>query len=436
MEPSSRVRTHSSIHEPLGALREVPYMGVIWVVHEASKLGFTNGNPQWCNLGQGQPEVGPMEGAPPRISAVELAPEDHAYGPLGGTLELREAVASHVNRLFRGRKRSQYGPENVCIASGGRLSLTRAFAALGAVNVGYQVPDYTAYEDMFELHLARLHPVPIRARREDGFLVPAARIEEEIVEKGLSAFVLSNPCNPTGNLLQGDELARLVEIARERGTTLLLDEFYSHFVYTADGRPGAGPVSAAAYVEDVERDPVILFDGLTKGFRYPGWRVGWALGPSEMIQTMARTASSIDGGPSRIAQRAALAALEPAQADQETRALREVFAKKRNLLVERLNAMGIRFAQEPLSTFYGWASLEGLPEPLNDSMSFFRRALERKVMTVPGEFFDVNPGKRRRGPSPYRQWMRFSFGPPMDNLRLGLERLEAMVREAKPVKTT
>src|SRR5207245_26365 len=123
-------------------------------------------------------------------------------------------------------------------------------------------------------------------------------------------------CNPTGNVVQGEELARLVAIARERGVTLLLDEFYSHFVYTPEGRPGPGPVSAAAYVEDVEKDPVILFDGLTKSFRYPGWRVGWALGPSAMMETMARAASSIDGGASRIAQRAALVVLEPSRADQ------------------------------------------------------------------------------------------------------------------------
>ena len=415
---------------PLGALREVPYMGVIWVVHEASKLGFVNGHPDWCNLGQGQPEVGPMEGAPPRIDTVSMKPEDHAYGPLGGTPELRACVAEHYNRLYRKGKKSKYGPENVCVASGGRLALTRAFAALGAVNVGYQLPDYTAYEDMFELHLARLHPVPVRARESDGFLVPPARIEQEVVERGLSAFVLSNPCNPTGNVIQGEDLARLTALGRERGVTLLLDEFYSHFVYTKDGKPGAGPVSAAAYVEDVDRDPVILFDGLTKSYRYPGWRVGWAVGPTEMIQTMARTASSIDGGPSRIAQRAALLALEPKQADQETRALREQFVKKRNLLVDRLKALGIRFAKEPESTFYGWASLAGLPEPLNEAMPFFRRALEHKVMTVPGEFFDVNPGKRRRGDSPYRSWMRFSFGPPMPNLEMGLDRLTKMVREA------
>jgi len=210
----------------------------------------------------------------------------------------------------------------------------------------------------------------------------------------------------------------------------VLDEFYSHFIYTRDGKPAPGPVSAAPYVEDVERDPILLVDGLTKSFRYPGWRVGWAVGPAAMMESMARTASSIDGGPSRITQRAALEVLEPARADQETNALRRVFVQKRNVMVERLKAMGITFAREPESTFYGWASLAALPEPLDDAMTFFRRALERKVLTVPGEFFDVNPGKRRPGASPYRQWMRFSFGPPMPNLKLGLDRLEAMIREA------
>jgi aspartate/methionine/tyrosine aminotransferase len=71
----------------------------------------------------------------------------------------------------------------------------------------------------------------------------------------------------------------------------------------------------------------------------------------------------------------------------------------------------------------------GLRPPFDDAMGFFRRALEHKVMTVPGPFFDVNPGKRRPGPSPLRQWVRFSFGPPEDNVRLGLDRLERMLAE-------
>jgi aspartate/methionine/tyrosine aminotransferase len=180
----------------LGALRAVPYMGVIFVVAEAHKRGFTNGHPDWCNLGQGQPEVGPMRGAPERIDAVEIRPEDHAYGPLEGTPELRERVAEHYNRLYRRGKRSQYTAANVAVAQGGRLALTRAMAALGPVHVGYQLPDYTAYEDMFNLHLDRVTPIPIRAREADGFTLPVERLEEVVDEAGLQAFVLSNPCNP------------------------------------------------------------------------------------------------------------------------------------------------------------------------------------------------------------------------------------------------
>ncbi len=412
---------------PRGAFREVPYMGVIFVVAEAMKRGFVNGHPDWSNLGQGQPEVGPMKGAPERIHSIELEPADHAYGPLEGTPELRELVAEHVNRLYRSGKASKYTAENVAIASGGRLALTRAMAALGPVNVGYQLPDYTAYEDMLNLHLARVHPMPIRARPEDGFIIPPDHFDHEVVDKGLSAFVVSNPCNPTGALLAGADLAATLDVARRRRCTLVLDEFYSHYIYTKDGAPGDGPVSGASYVEDVNEDPVILIDGLTKSYRYPGWRVGWAVGPRAMIESLARTASAIDGGPSRVAQRAALQALEPRQADQETAALRTVFAAKRNEMLERLKGMGIRFAHEPLGTFYCWGSLAELKEPFNDAMTFFWRALESKVMTVPGSFFDVNPGAFRPGPSPYAQWMRFSFGPPMPNMKLGLARLEEML---------
>ncbi len=415
---------------PRGAFREVPYMGVIFVVDEAHKRGFWNGHPDWSNLGQGQPEVGLYEGAPPRIDQVKIRPEDHAYGRLEGIDELREEVAAYYNRLYRRGMSSQYTADNVAIANGGRLALTRAMAALGEVKIGYQLPDYTAYEDMFNLHLARMEPIAVPTREEDGFQLTSSQYREALAAHDLDAFVVSNPCNPTGNVIQGDELAAIVETSAEQRTTLLLDEFYSHFIYTEDGKPADGPVSGAAYIEDVERDPVVLFDGLTKSFRYPGWRVGWVVGPKEMVETTARTASSIDGGPSRIAQLAALQALEPAQADQETTALRVNFVKKRNLMVERLEAMGIRFAKAPLSTFYCWASLDQLPEPLDNAMEFFWRALDYQVMTVPGKFFDVNPGGARSGDSPYERWMRFSFGPPMDNMVMGLDRLAEMLKKA------
>jgi aspartate/methionine/tyrosine aminotransferase len=308
---------------PLGAFRSVPYMGVIYVVAEAEKLGFTNGDPDWCNLGQGQPEVGEMEGAPPRLSRIDLAPHDHAYGPINGTSELRAAIAAHTNRLYRRGLASQYTAENVSVAAGGRLALSRVFAALRAGAVGYQVPDYTAYEDMIGYHHHRLRPVPVFAREANGFKLTAEELDRAAREHSLDAFVLSNPCNPTGAVVAGEELRDCVAGARERGLALVLDEFYSHFIYAGQS-PGEGPVSAAAYVEDVDRDPLMLVDGLTKCYRYPGWRLGWAVGPRELIDTLSRTASAIDGGPSRIVQRAALKALEPARADQETAAQRAV----------------------------------------------------------------------------------------------------------------
>ncbi|MBO07028.1 MAG: aspartate aminotransferase [Acidobacteria bacterium] len=414
-------------NSPRGAFREVPYMGVIFVVDEAHKRGFWNGHPDWSNLGQGQPEVGPYEGAPPRIEEVRIGPQDHAYGRLEGTDELREAVATHYNRLYRRGMPSQYSADNVAIANGGRLALSRAMAALGAVKIGYQLPDYTAYEDMFNLHLERMDPIAVWTDEAEGFQLTPVQYSTAIQEHSLDAFIMSNPCNPTGNVIQQGELETLVRASRERRVTLLLDEFYSHFIYTDEGKPADSPVSAAAFLEDIEDDPVVLFDGLTKSFRYPGWRIGWVVGPKKMVESMARTASSIDGGPSRIAQLAAIQALEPDRADQETTALRRNFVKKRNLMLERLEMMGFRFARKPLSTFYCWASLDQLPEPFDDAMEFFWRALDHKVMTVPGKFFDVNPGKVRSGPSPYKQWMRFSFGPPMDNVEMGLDRIAEML---------
>jgi aspartate/methionine/tyrosine aminotransferase len=419
---------------PAHALREVPYMGVIFVVAEAHKLGFYNGHPDWSNLGQGQPEVGPMQGAPDRFATLTLRPEDHAYGPLEGINELREAVAAHYNRLYRQGKKP-YTKDHVAIAQGGRLALSRAMVALGPVHVGYQLPDYTAYEDMLNLHLARLSAVPVRTRPEDGFQLSAETFARARENLGLSAFVFSNPCNPTGNVVQGQELAAIVDECRRHDVTLLSDEFYSHFIYEpkgqGDAKPGKGPVSSASFVDDPDRDPVLVFDGLTKSFRYPGWRLGWVLGPKPMVEAIARTASALDGGSSRWSQRAAIEVLKPAAADQETAALRQVFCEKRNEMVRRLLKMGVRLPAPSASTFYCWGSLEDLPPPLNDAMTFFRRALELKVMTVPGQFFDVNPGKYRRGRSPYSDWMRFSFGPPMANMQMGLSRLEEMLAAAR-----
>ena len=96
---------------------------------------------------------------------------------------------------------------------------------------------------------------------------------------------------------------------------------------------------------------------------------------------------------------------------------------------EGLRAAGVRFDLEPEGTFYWWGDVSALPAGINDGMSFFRAALERKVICVPGEFFDVNPGKRRSGrPSRFRDYVRFSFGPEETMVAEGVQRIQEMVR--------
>src|SRR4051794_10826416 len=249
------------------AFRPVPYTGVIYVMAEAAQRGYRYGHPDWCNLGQGQPETGPLPGAPPRIRQVEIGVDDQEYAPVPGLWELREAVAALYNSLYRQGKPSQYTAHNVCIAGGGRASLTRAVAALGQINLGHFLPDYTAYEellDIFKLFTA----IPILLDPERGYRFSVDDLRREVLGRGLSAVLMSNPCNPTGRVIQGRELCEWVSTARELQCTLLLDEFYSHFIWT--GEPEESRLeSAARYVEDVDRDPVVLFDGLTKNWRYP-----------------------------------------------------------------------------------------------------------------------------------------------------------------------
>ena len=403
--------------------RDLPFMGVIRVNNAAVAAGWRMGDPAWSNLGQGQPEVGEMAGAPARISRISLDPGDHAYGPVEGTPELRELIAAHYNRLYRKGKASQFTAANVAVAPGGRAALTRVFAALDRIRMGYFTPDYTAYEDALNT-FTRVEPVHIGLDAAKGFRIDPEELRSSVARDRLNSLLISNPCNPTGVAIAGDELGAWCRMAREKACTLILDEFYSHFTY---GDLGGGPVSAAPFIEDVEKDPIVLVDGLTKCYRYPGWRIGWVVAPSAIIQKITAAGSFLDGGPSRVAQRGAMQVLEPARADQETAALRKVFAEKQRLTLDTLTGMGVEFPGSPRSTFYVYGSVAKLPEPINTGEKFMREGFKHRVMTVPGEFFDVNPGKHRPGESRLRTFVRFSFGPPRDNLEAGLSRLAEMV---------
>lgn len=411
------------------AFREVPRTGVIFVTAEATRRGFSPSSSDWCNLGQGMPEAESLPGAPARVLDVPIRPADQEYAPVAGLWELREAIAGLYNQLFRRGLPSQYSAENVAISGGGRTALTRVAAALGHINLGHFLPDYTAYEELLDV-FRLFSPIPILLEGERGYAFSADDLRREVLGRGLSAVLASNPANPTGKVIGGDELARWVAVGRELDCSLIFDEFYSHYIWRPDLAAQGGISTAARYVEDVDRDPVVILDGLTKNWRYPGWRVTWTVAPKKVIEAVASAGSFLDGGGSRPLQRKAVEVLTAESTLAETKAIAAEFGKKRQRMLNGLRDLGFTVDLPPEGTFYVWASAQHLPPSISDGMSFFRAALDRKVIAVPGDFFDVNPGKRRGGrQSRFRRHLRFSFGPPMARIETALERLGALIAE-------
>lgn len=409
--------------------RFVPRTGVIYVMHEATQLGFSYDDPGWANLGQGSPETGALPDAPPRVEQVNITKSQQQYAPVVGNKDLCQAVADFYNAVYRRDKKSKYTRDNVSIASGGRLALTRLASALGNINMGHFIPDYTAYEELLSVFKA-FSPIPILLDAETGYKIPLAALKKEILGRGLSALLASNPCNPTGQLIEGDALKEWCKLARECNCSLILDEFYSHYIYSDVAGANPKMVSAAAFVEDVETDPIIIVDGLTKNWRYPGWRISWTLGPKSVIETIASAGSFLDGGANHPFQNVAASLLDPQLAMQETAAIQKHFGKKRDFVLQRLRQMGIGVDAEPCGAFYVWANLSKLPKPLNDGMNFFREGLKEKVIIVPGSFFDVNPGNRRAH-GRYGNYCRISFGPEMKKLEIGLDSVERTIKKFK-----
>lgn len=415
-------------HSFVPGFRTVPQTGVIYVMARATEKGFTQNDPSWANLGQGAPEVGMFAECAKRISNICVDESYYEYGPVAGQRNLRQKVAELYNTLYRQGKKSKYTWENVSISGGGRLALTRVAACLGNINIGHFLPDYTAYEELLSIFKAFV-PIPILFEADAHYSISAAEIKQKILGLGLKAILVSNPCNPTGQVIAGSELQELVCSMREYGCSFIFDEFYSHYIYDENNIKNnlAKTISAAEFVEDVDEDPILIIDGLTKNWRYPGFRLCWTLGPKEAIKSVESAGSFLDGGASNLLQNEAINLLDPKFVLSEIKALQKCFLEKRNYMLERLKKMGIGVDVEPKGTFYVWANLSSLPGDLSDGGHFFEAGLEEKVITVPGVFFDVNPEKRR-ALARFNQYVRISFGPEMAVLEQGLDAMERLIK--------
>ena len=394
--------------------RPVPETGVIYVMSRAAELGFTYTNAAWSNLGQGAPEVGEIPDAPARLKNIPIEDSSYyEYAPVVGLSELRQAVADLYNKRYRKNKNSKYTFENVAICSGGRLALTRLISCLGKSNIGHYIPDYTAYEELLSTY-GTFMPVPIHLESKLNFQQPSDTLTKTIERFGLSCILLSNPNNPTGKVIIGEELQNYIETASSLGCSVIFDEFYSHYLYAEK----ITSVSAAEYIEDVNEEEIFILDGLTKNWRYPGFRVSWTLGPKDVIKKIASAGSFLDGGCSHPIQKGVLPLIKEEIANQEAKAIQKHFIEKRDYLYNELTGLGIKIDKKPEAGFYLWGDVSGLPADKNRGMTFFEACLKEKVIVVPGIFFDINPGQRRpERQQRFERYVRFSFGPEMKELQ-------------------
>ncbi|KAI9788344.1 MAG: hypothetical protein M1816_006947 [Peltula sp. TS41687] len=413
--------------------------GVVWVTERAYEHGYLDDPSGWANLGQGAPEAeDDIVDSFPRPKSVEIGVNAREYGiqqdtdtghpckgPTAGIKPLREAVAHLYNAHHRQGKESQYTWENVCIVPGGRAGLIRIAAVLNNAYLGFFIPDYTAYNEMLSL-FKNFMAIPIPLSEADGYNIHPDKIADEI-SRGTSVILTSNPRNPTGQMVTNPHLKEIQDICRDRAT-LIMDEFYGGYNYTTDC--DGTVVSAADNIVDVQEDDVLIIDGLTKRFRLPGWRIAWILGLKEFIKALGSCGSYLDGGANVPFQEAAIPMLEPDKVSREMKALQRHFKGKRDYVIDRLKGMGFEFKRIPDSTFYIWLDLSSLPHAISDGLKFFEACLKEKVMVVPGIFFDLNPSRRRDlFDSPCHHFVRLSYGPRMDVIKMGLDGIERVLKK-------
>lgn len=426
--PLPKPKFNEEIHKPALNTSQSS-TGVLWVTERATEYGFDVQDQDWANLGQGAPEHGDtVPGSFKRPLLIPVPDISKEYAPTAGIKELRESVANYYNVTYRQDKPSKYTYKNVCIVPGGRAGLTRIASIISDCYLSFFLPDYTAYAEMLSL-FKNFSPIPVPLNELDNYEVHLEYIKREL-DRGVSALLTSNPRNPTGKCMTRTQLSNLHKLCQEK-CLLIMDEFYSHYYYD-EGCTGSS-ISSAEFVNDVNHDPVLILNGLTKAFRLPGWRICWIVGPEDYIKALSSAGSFLDGGSNAPFQYAAVDFLEPTRARNEMKALQVHFKMKRDYIIGRLSKMGFKFTgghhgNIPNSTFYLWLNLSHLPGKLSNCLGFFHECLHEKVIIVPGFFFLINPQNLSKLEDViWYHFVRISYGPEFDQIVKGMDGIERIL---------
>ena len=332
------------------------------------------------------------------------------YTPVGGTEELKSAVAAK----FKRDNSLEYKNSEILISCGAKHSLYNAFQAV--LDEGDEIiipaPYWVSYPDM--AYLAGAVPVIIETTDESGFKVTPEQVRAAITPR-TRAFVLNSPSNPTGAAYSVDELRALADVLLGTGILVVSDEIYESLVY------GGFTCTSIVTVEPRLKEQTLVVNGVSKTYSMTGWRIGYAAGPADVIKAMTDIQSQSTSNPTSIAQKASVAALNGSQ--KCINEMLHAFDKRRTYMVERLNAIEGFSCFMPNGAFYTFPNVSGVygkksgSSVILSSDDLTTALLETaRVAVVAGSAFGAD------------SCIRLSYAISLENIKQGLDRIEAFVK--------
>lgn len=357
------------------------------------------------SFGAGEPDFPTPAHIVEAAAAACAEPRNHHYTANTGLAELREAIAAAT----AADSGVPVSPSQVLVTNGGKQAVFEAFAAL--IDPGDEVlvpaPYWVTYPEA--IRLAGGVPVAIPTDAGSGFRVDVEQLEAARTAR-TKLLVFVSPSNPTGAVYPPEEIAAIGRWAGERGIWVVTDEIYHQLVYG-----DAVFASLPALAPELE-DRWVIVDGVAKTYAMTGWRVGWMIGPADVVTAAANHHSHCTSNVANVSQRAALAALTgPRQPIVE---MREAFDRRRRTMHRMLSEIPGVVCAEPKGAFYCFPDLSALvgTDDTPDTLTLAARILEEaEVAIVPGEAFGA-PG-----------YARFSYALSDGDLERGLVRLAEFV---------
>ncbi|MFW9867450.1 MAG: pyridoxal phosphate-dependent aminotransferase [Candidatus Thorarchaeota archaeon] len=332
------------------------------------------------------------------------------YSVSAGIPELREAVADFVSQT----KDIDITSENVIILPGAKLSVD--LAILSCTNPGdeiiYPNPGYPIYESLINVHGCKAIPAQLFESEEWNYNIEDLR--NKITDK-TKMIIINSPHNPTGSVLNNENLRILAEIALEKDLWILTDEIYSNIVYD-----NLKYKTIASYPEMLDR--TIILDGFSKFFSMTGWRLGYAILNHELAEYFAQWLTNTISCTATFTQLAGVQAMVESKAP--SLAMVKEFDKRRNLIYKRLNEIDGISALKPKGAFYIFANVTEACKNLNlqDSLEFQEFLLERTdTVVLSREFFG------NKVPGEEGEYARLSYCISRDDIIKGMDRIEKVV---------